>query len=91
MKLATDTISNIVTIPLPVSILISFLLESLLLAAVGGVLGLLLGYAVNGTEQTSIVSGGQGSGKTVVFKMIVVGFNPGARAVTVSVPGFRSD
>lgn len=52
-------------------ILISFLLESLLLAAVGGVLGLLLGYVVNGTEQTSIVSGGQGSGKTVVFKMIV--------------------
>lgn len=52
-------------------ILVSFLLESLLLAAVGGALGLLIGYAVNGAEQTSIVSGGQGSGKTVVFKMIV--------------------
>ncbi len=52
-------------------ILVSFLLESLLLAAIGGALGLLIGYAVNGAEQTSIVSGGQGSGKTVVFKMIV--------------------
>jgi ABC-type antimicrobial peptide transport system permease subunit len=52
-------------------ILISFLLESLLLAVVGGALGVLLGYAVHGAEQTSFVSGGQGTGKTVVFKMIV--------------------
>jgi ABC-type antimicrobial peptide transport system permease subunit len=52
-------------------ILASFLLESLLLAALGGALGLLLGYAVNGVEQTSYVSGGQGGGKTVVFSMLV--------------------
>lgn len=52
-------------------ILVSFLLESLLLALVGGGLGLLLGLAINGKEQTSFVSSGQGAGKTVVFTMIV--------------------
>src|SRR5438105_922244 len=52
-------------------ILASFLLESLLLAAVGGTLGILIGYLANGTEQTSFVSSGQGAGKTVVFAMIV--------------------
>lgn len=52
-------------------ILASFLLESLLLAAIGGALGVLIGYLVNGAEQTSFVSGGQGAGKTVVFTMIV--------------------
>jgi ABC-type lipoprotein release transport system permease subunit len=52
-------------------ILVSFLLESLLLACFGGLLGVLIGYAVHGAEQTSFVSGTQGAGKTVVFKMIV--------------------
>lgn len=52
-------------------ILICFLLESLLLALVGGGLGILLGWLFNGVEQTSFVSSGQGGGKTVVFTMIV--------------------
>jgi ABC-type lipoprotein release transport system permease subunit len=52
-------------------ILISFLLESLLLAVLGGALGMVIGCLVNGAEQTSFVSGGQGSGKTVVFTMVV--------------------
>jgi ABC-type lipoprotein release transport system permease subunit len=52
-------------------ILLSFLLESLLLALVGGALGVLIGLLVNGIEQTGFMSTGQGGGKTVVFKMIV--------------------
>jgi ABC-type lipoprotein release transport system permease subunit len=49
----------------------SFLLESMLLALVGGGLGLAVGMLCHGWEQTSFVTGGQGGGKTVVFKMIV--------------------
>ncbi len=52
-------------------ILLSFLLESLLLAVVGGGAGLLLGYLVNGVEQTGMISSGAGGGKFVVFKMLV--------------------
>jgi ABC-type lipoprotein release transport system permease subunit len=53
-------------------ILLSFLLESLLLAVVGGGLGLLLGYAANGVEQKGVMSAGQGgAGKLVVFTMLV--------------------
>jgi ABC-type lipoprotein release transport system permease subunit len=52
-------------------ILVSFLLESLLLALVGGLLGLAIGFSVNGIEQTGQLSSGQGSNKTVVFKMSV--------------------
>ena len=52
-------------------ILASFLLESLLIALVGGLLGCALGSLANGWTATSIVSGGQGGGKTVVLKLIV--------------------
>ncbi|GIW78254.1 MAG: multidrug ABC transporter permease [Gemmatales bacterium] len=52
-------------------ILYSFLLESLLLAGIGGVAGIACGYLVHGVEQTSYVSSGQGGGKTVVFTLIV--------------------
>lgn len=52
-------------------ILVSFLLESLLIALIGGGLGILLGYIVNGVEQASFVSSGRGGGKTVVFSMVV--------------------
>jgi putative ABC transport system permease protein len=52
-------------------ILISFLLESLLIAALGGILGVLIGLGVHGIEQKGQLSSGQGSGKTVVFKMVV--------------------
>lgn len=63
-------------------ILLSFLLESLLLAVVGGGLGLLIGCAVNGVEQTGVMSSGQGGTKTVVFTMVV------NRAVVLTAVGF---
>jgi ABC-type antimicrobial peptide transport system permease subunit len=52
-------------------ILLSFLLESLMLALVGGGVGLALGYLVNGMEQKGMISSGAGGGKFVVFKMTV--------------------
>ena len=52
-------------------VLLSFFFESLLLAFVGGILGCALGYCANGYTATSIVSGGQGGGKSVVLKLIV--------------------
>ncbi|HMP18315.1 MAG TPA: ABC transporter permease [Gemmatales bacterium] len=52
-------------------ILISFLMESMLIAILGGVLGILIGLGVNGIEQKGQLSSGQGGGKTVVFKMVV--------------------
>lgn len=55
-------------------ILVSFFLESLLLATVGGLVGLALGSLSHGMTATGIVSGGQGGGKTVVLKLTVDGF-----------------
>jgi ABC-type lipoprotein release transport system permease subunit len=53
-------------------VLASFLLESLLMAVLGGLVGCALGYLVNGITMTSIVSGGQGGGgKSVVLELIV--------------------
>ncbi len=52
-------------------ILISFMLESLLIAAAGGALGCLLGLFANFFEASSSLSGGQGGGKTVALKFIV--------------------
>lgn len=52
-------------------ILISFMLESLLIAAIGGALGCALGYLANGFEARSQLSGGMGGGKGVTLKMIV--------------------
>jgi len=51
-------------------ILISFFLESLFIAIVGGVLGCAVGYMANGLTASSIVSGG-GGGKSVVLKLVV--------------------
>ncbi|HSQ55344.1 MAG TPA: ABC transporter permease, partial [Gemmata sp.] len=48
-------------------ILISFMLESLVLAAAGGLLGCLVGLAFNGIE----MSQGQGGGKSIVLKVLV--------------------
>jgi hypothetical protein len=50
--------------------LASFFLESLFIAAIGGVLGCALGYMANGWTASSIVSGGMG-GRSVVLKLIV--------------------
>jgi hypothetical protein len=53
-------------------ILISFMLESLMIAVIGGALGCALGYLANFFEATSRLSSGAGSGpKDVALKMIV--------------------
>jgi ABC-type lipoprotein release transport system permease subunit len=52
-------------------ILISFLLESLLIALIGGVLGCALGALADGWTANSVVSGSQGGGKFVVLKLAV--------------------
>ncbi|MBP3958846.1 ABC transporter permease [Gemmata sp. G18] len=52
-------------------ILISFMIESLAIAFVGGAVGCALGYFANGFEAASTLSGGQGGGKSVTLKMVV--------------------
>jgi ABC-type lipoprotein release transport system permease subunit len=52
-------------------ILISFMIESLAIAFVGGLLGCLIGYLANGFEAASTLSGGQGGGKSVTLTMQV--------------------
>lgn len=52
-------------------ILISFMLESLIIACIGGVLGCALGLFANFFEASSTLSGGQGGGKSVALKLIV--------------------
>ncbi|MCI0377907.1 MAG: ABC transporter permease [Gemmataceae bacterium] len=53
-------------------ILASILFESLVIALVGGILGLILGYLItDGVSATSIVSSGQGGGKSIVFRAVV--------------------
>ena len=51
-------------------ILVSFLLESLLIALLGGLLGCALGTLVDGWTANSVV-GGAGGGKLVVFRLVV--------------------
>lgn len=53
-------------------ILCSFLLESLIIAVLGGVVGCLVGLLADGLTANSIV-GGQGGGKSVVLKLVVDG------------------
>jgi ABC-type lipoprotein release transport system permease subunit len=52
-------------------VLLSFFLESLLLALAGGLLGCALGCLAHGWSATSIAGSGQGGGKTVVLKITV--------------------
>jgi ABC-type lipoprotein release transport system permease subunit len=52
-------------------ILVSFLLESLVLALVGGLLGCAVGLVADGWTAKSIVSSGVGGGKSVVLKLVV--------------------
>ncbi len=54
-------------------ILESFFLESLMLALIGGAMGCALGMAANGWSASSIISSGQGGGRSVVFKLLVDG------------------
>ncbi len=52
-------------------LLIAFMLESLTIAFVGGLLGCILGSFANGFEATSNLSGGNGGGKSVALKLVV--------------------
>jgi ABC-type lipoprotein release transport system permease subunit len=53
-------------------ILISFLIESLVIALAGGLLGCALGFLSDGWTATSIVGSGQGGfGKTVILRLVV--------------------
>src|SRR5262249_32811086 len=52
-------------------ILMSFFLESLFIALIGGALGCALGYLCDGWEASSIVSSGSGGGKSVLLKLVV--------------------
>jgi ABC-type lipoprotein release transport system permease subunit len=51
----------------------SFLLESLVLALVGGAAGCAVGSLIHGTKAASVVGSGQGGGKFVVLEMVVSG------------------
>ncbi|MCS7016523.1 MAG: ABC transporter permease [Gemmatales bacterium] len=55
-------------------ILLSFLLEAMLLALLGGLAGMAVGSMFHGVEQKSFISSGQGGGKTVVFQITVTPF-----------------
>lgn len=52
-------------------ILVSFLLESLVIALLGGLLGCAMGMVADGWTAKSIMSGGPGSGKFVVLRLVV--------------------
>ena len=55
-------------------ILVSFFIEGLVLALIGGLIGCAIGSLANGHTATSIISSGQGGGgKSVVLKMVVDG------------------
>lgn len=54
-------------------ILMSFLLESLVIGLLGGLLGCALGYLADGVTANSVVSSGQGGGKSIVLKLVVDG------------------
>jgi putative ABC transport system permease protein len=52
-------------------VLTSFFFEALLLALIGGALGCALGTLADGWQASSIVSGGQGAGKSIMLKLVV--------------------
>jgi ABC-type lipoprotein release transport system permease subunit len=52
-------------------ILTSFFLEAIVIAAVGGAIGLAIGSLSHGFTATSIMGSGQGGGKSVVLKLTV--------------------
>jgi ABC-type lipoprotein release transport system permease subunit len=57
----------------PWQILTSFFLESLLIALIGGIMGVAIGSIADGWSASSIVGSGQGGGKSVVLKLTVDG------------------
>jgi putative ABC transport system permease protein len=68
-------------------ILVSFMLESLVIAFIGGLLGCGLGYLCNGMTATSIVSSGQGGGKSVILRLVVDGWTLGAGLLLTLIMG----
>jgi putative ABC transport system permease protein len=52
-------------------ILVSFLMESLVIAAMGGLLGCVFGYLVDGVHATSVVGTSGGGARRVAFQMVV--------------------
>ncbi|HEY6564684.1 MAG TPA: FtsX-like permease family protein, partial [Pirellulaceae bacterium] len=52
-------------------ILVSFLMESLCIALLGGALGCALGSLAHGASATSVLSAGGGGGKSVVLRLTV--------------------
>jgi ABC-type antimicrobial peptide transport system permease subunit len=55
----------------PLQVLMSFFLESLLLAVLGGLLGCAIGSLCHGFTASSIAGSGAGGGKSVVLKLVV--------------------
>ncbi len=68
-------------------VLVSFLLESLLIAAIGGLAGCALGYLANGVTTTSVVDTNGGGVKRVSFQMIVDGNTMAAAVLFTLVMG----
>lgn len=54
-------------------VLMSFLMETLLIAVLGGVLGCALGSLAHGWSAVSIVGSGTGAGKSIMLKLVVDG------------------
>jgi ABC-type lipoprotein release transport system permease subunit len=52
-------------------VLLSFFLETLLIAAIGGLIGVAVGSLANGWNMTSIAGSGNGGGKSIMFKLTV--------------------
>jgi putative ABC transport system permease protein len=52
-------------------VLLSFFLETLVIAAIGGLIGVALGSLANGWNMTSIAGNANGGGKSVMFKLTV--------------------
>ncbi len=55
-------------------ILVSFFVESLMLAAIGGLVGCALGSLCHGWQASSIVAGQGGGGKSVLLKLTINGY-----------------
>jgi ABC-type antimicrobial peptide transport system permease subunit len=69
-------------------VLVSFLLEALAIAALGGLFGCALGYAVNGVNTHSVVRTSGGGMKRIAFQMIVDGNTIAAALLFTLIMGF---
>jgi ABC-type lipoprotein release transport system permease subunit len=72
----------------PWQVLVSFFLESVLLALIGGLVGCAIGSLANGWSASSVISSGQGGGgKSIVLKLVVDATTLGAGMVFALVMG----